>query len=138
MHSYLIHSNQADAERVCADVEARLHERGIGDSKVYAVILALDELLTNIISYGFDDEEDGSIEVVLNFDAERIELVISDNGRPFNPFTVPEPDTGASLDERKIGGLGIHLIKEKIDEYGYEYRDGKNRVTLITLFADKK
>jgi len=94
------------------------------------VNLVFDELLNNIISYGYGDEEEHQIEIVADLTGQRLSISISDDGVPFNPFTMEDPDTTLGLDDRDIGGLGVHLVKNVMDEVSYQRRNNRNNVTL--------
>jgi sigma-B regulation protein RsbU (phosphoserine phosphatase) len=95
------------------------------------VNMVFDELLANVITYAYADEEDHSIEIRVGCSQRQLSISISDDGVPFNPFTREDPDTTLSLDERDIGGLGIHLVKKTMDETLYQRRHNRNIVTLI-------
>jgi anti-sigma regulatory factor (Ser/Thr protein kinase) len=92
--------------------------------------LAVDELLTNIISYGYEDSRVQEIKVRLLLLADRLELEIEDGGRAFNPLTATEPDLRATLEERAVGGLGLYLVRQKMDHLAYRRAAGKNVLTL--------
>ncbi len=93
--------------------------------------LALDELLTNAILYGYEDEKKGlAIRIRVALVEDVIELVIEDDGRPFNPLEAPAPDLGAGLMDRPAGGLGIHLVRSLTDEIEYQRQAGKNILTI--------
>jgi anti-sigma regulatory factor (Ser/Thr protein kinase) len=87
--------------------------------------------LNNIISYGYDDEEIHEIDIEIELRSERLIIILSDDGIPFNPFKKDPPDTMLSVEERMIGGLGIHLVKKLMDEYEYKRQTNKNIITLI-------
>lgn len=91
-----------------------------------SVSVALDELLNNSLAYGSASEV--SIDVELQTD--RLRVTLSDDGRPFNPLDQAAPDTGLSIEERPIGGLGIHLTREVMDEMVYHRRADRNVITL--------
>ena len=93
--------------------------------------MVFDELLANVISYAYSDEDAHSIEVIVNCAENRLTITISDDGMPFNPFTREDPDITLSVEEREIGGLGIMLVKNTMDETGYQRRYNRNIVTLI-------
>jgi len=111
-------------------VVALLERCGADASAVFAANLALEELITNIIKYGYDDAERHVIRVRAEIDFGRFLLRISDDGHPFNPFDQPTPDTSLPIEERPIGGLGIHFVRNLLDEYRHEWRDGRNVVTV--------
>ncbi len=92
--------------------------------------LVFDELLNNTMSYGFDDGQDGVIEIDVEVDADRLVVTIRDNGRPFNPFGAVVPDTTLSVDERQIGGLGVHLVRNVMDEFAYHRQTDRNVIVL--------
>jgi anti-sigma regulatory factor (Ser/Thr protein kinase) len=94
------------------------------------VFLAFDELVTNCIKYGYDDAHDHTIVFVLSFDDHNLNIDVIDDGRPFNPLSAPEPDLSLQLDDRAIGGLGIHLLRKMADHMAYERRDGANRLRI--------
>jgi len=95
------------------------------------VNMVFDELLANVISYAYSDEEAHNIDISISFDNGQLAINITDDGVPFNPFTREDPDTSLSLEDRDIGGLGIHLVKNAMDETLYQRRNNKNTVTLI-------
>ena len=91
-------------------------------------------LFINIASYAYQPDM-GKAKVTIDLPGEvpeRVDVVISftDTGRPFNPLNESPPDLDASLEERQIGGLGIYIVREKMDEVSYEYREGKNILTM--------
>ena len=97
--------------------------------------VALDEVLNNIISYGFEPAERSEILVRLTYGASEIVVEIEDTGRPFDPLQAPPPDLAASLRERKVGGLGIHFVKSLVDEVAYARIAGRNRLRLSKRLA---
>ena len=98
--------------------------------KVYMVNLALDELITNSVTYGFDGVVSPRIEVTVRIDGDALVLTTVDNGRRFDPTAAPSPDVDAPVERRPIGGLGLHIIKTFADRVTYEYENGRNRLTL--------
>ena len=93
--------------------------------------IAIDEIYSNIVSYGYDGES-GEVVVRLETEIQPRVVVISfiDKGRPFNPLGLADPDVTLSAWERKIGGLGIYMVKKSMDDIRYEYREGKNILTI--------
>ena len=92
--------------------------------------LALDDLVNNIISYGYRDDEEHTISVCFTRFEHELMVVVEDDGIPFNPFIGEDVDTTLSLDERDIGGLGIHLVKKLMSSYDHNRKANKNLVTL--------
>ena len=105
--------------------ENRLHE-----DVVFALDLCLEELVTNVIFYGYNDKNEHWIEVTLDLQDNFVHVQIRDDGIPFDPTQSPEPDLDLPLEERKIGGLGIHLVKNYVDSIGYK-RDGSFNITTL-------
>jgi sigma-B regulation protein RsbU (phosphoserine phosphatase) len=89
-----------------------------------------DELLSNIISYAYQDDLEHDIEIKWELSGDRLTMMITDDGIPFNPFGSEAPDTSLSLEERDVGGLGVHLVKSVMDKVSYQRRIDKNVVTL--------
>jgi serine/threonine-protein kinase RsbW len=92
--------------------------------------LALDEAISNIIAYGYDDAEthEIAVHIALTHGALTAELV--DDGRAFDPREAPRPDLAAPLDERPVGGLGIHFIRRLMDEVDYRREGGRNHLVF--------
>jgi serine/threonine-protein kinase RsbW len=93
--------------------------------------IALDELLSNTIDYGFV----GQATVELEAAGDRVTLRMTDDGRPFDPFAVAAPDASLPLEERRSGGLGIHLVRGMMDEVSYQRQAGRNVVVLTKLLS---
>lgn len=116
-------------ERITAAVEDFAERDHWPPDLTFKVNLVLDELSVNVVNYGGEASE---IEVSLVSDSDRVRVEISDDGHPFDPLTdAAEPDLDAPLEERAIGGLGIHLVREMMDELYYSREDGKNRLAMV-------
>src|SRR5262245_5670027 len=92
--------------------------------------VALDEILTNIISYAYADAREHSIVTRFSLGKGKLTVEVEDDGRPFNPLNTPEPDTKQLLEERPIGGLGIHLVRKLMDELEYRRQNDTNILTM--------
>ena len=98
---------------------------------VFHVNLAVEELATNIMSYGHSAGLH-EFEVILKSELDHLTIDIWDDGRPFDPLTeAPEPDLDATLEDRRVGGLGIYFAETLMDEMRYEREDGRNHLTLF-------
>jgi sigma-B regulation protein RsbU (phosphoserine phosphatase) len=86
------------------------------------VNIVFDELLSNTISYAYQDNLAHEIEIKIRFYKEKLIITIMDDGAPYNPFDRTSPDITLGFEDREIGGLGIHLVKLLVDEYSYEYK----------------
>ena len=103
----------------------------------YQVELAIEELVVNIVNYGFDADSAGRVELVLDSGPDALTIEITDNGRPFDPFNeAPPPDLDSNVDERPIGGLGVHFVKTMMDEASYRREGDRNHVTLVKRRGD--
>lgn len=111
------------------EVEAFGAAAGLPETKIYIVNLTLDELIANVVMYGFDGVADPEINVELKLAGGKLVLVLEDNGRPFDPTQDVEPDIDSPLMERQVGGLGRYFVRRLADRISYEHADGRNRVT---------
>lgn len=129
-YSFELKSNLSELDKLCRHVEKFGQKNGLPKKFVFEVNLALDELFTNIISYGFDDDGEHVIKVTITPEDEGLCLCIEDDGRPFNPVEFEAPDIACSVEECKIGGLGIHIIRKLMDDICYERCRNKNILKL--------
>ena len=107
----------------------------ITDKARQQISTVVDELIHNIISYAYDDDKEHDIILVLELAGDRLKMTITDDGKPFNPFDIETPDTSLPLEERKVGGLGIHLVRSIMDRVFYHRRANKNVITLVKHLA---
>lgn len=116
-------------------VKSAAKEAGLEKKASYNLCLAVDEIATNIITHGYDDNGlEGNIYVQTEIDEKSLTVYIEDTAIPFDPKTkeaVTQEDLQKSLEERPIGGLGIHLVYESVDEFIYEYKGDRNRNILV-------
>lgn len=99
-------------------------------SLVLSLNLVLEEALTNIILYGFDDDYQHEIEIILNLEDHKIGVIVVDDGHAYDPTLKEDPDITLSAEDRQVGGLGIFLIKKIMDKVEYQRRDNKNHLIL--------
>jgi serine/threonine-protein kinase RsbW len=111
-----------------ADAAAR---HGADKETAYALRLAVEELCTNTIKYGYAGSEPGDIALDFAADADRFVLTLSDRGKPFDPRNAPRPDLSLSAEERPIGGLGVHLVMSLMDEVSYRSDPGRGNVLTL-------
>ena len=105
-------------------------ENGLSENILFDINLSLDELVTNIIAYGFNDEVDHEISITINKVDNKINIILEDEGIEFNPMDKEEPEFGTALEDREIGGLGIYFVRNKMDKINYERIGGKNILKL--------
>ena len=108
------------------------HECGFSDDVIGKIILAVDEACTNIIKHAYKYSPNGNIHISIKFADTKFEISITDEGLHFNPVMVPEPDIQEYYKQKKVGGLGVFLIKKLMDEVTYHTLTGnKNQVVLV-------
>jgi anti-anti-sigma factor len=126
----VVPNDLAELERVSRDLEEFGREHGLSAADVSAVNLAVDEVLTNIILYAFPQREDHEIGLRACLQGDCLVVEIEDNGRPFDPLSVPEPPLEATLEDRPVGGLGIHIVRRLMDDMSYRRDETHNVLTL--------
>jgi len=128
--SFKLKSNLSELDALCQKLEKFGQSKGLSKKCIFEANLALDELFTNIISYGFDDKNDHTISITISLQNDELVFSIEDDGVPFNPTKVETPDLECTIEECRIGGLGIHLAKNLMDEVCYQRCNDKNILTL--------
>jgi len=114
-------------------VNVFLEPRALPSKLVYAVNLILEEILMNIIKYGYDDGESHEIEVQIEVEQEEVALTVIDDGREFNPLTVPPPDHSKSAMDRLEEGLGLQFVRHMRNAIEYRREEDKN-ILKIWMF----
>ena len=108
-------------------VEHELTERNCPKSAKAQINIAIDEIFGNIAQYAYNPENgDATVRVEVTDDPIEVILTFMDKGKPYNPLEKADPDVTLSAKERKVGGLGIFIVKKSMDEIDYHYEDGKN------------
>ena len=121
-----------EVSRLARALEELAQAEGWPKELAFQITLALEEVEMNIINYAFDKGTPASSQVVLKTEDDRLTITVTDKGKPFNPLEdAPAPDLDASLQERKIGGLGIHLVRSLMDEASYARKGDANCLTLV-------
>ena len=103
---------------------------GFSDKDVYNIQLATDEAASNIIEHAYEKIKDGTLELSCGIREDLITIVLIDHGESFDPSEIPLPDLKADLSNRKIGGLGIFLMRKLMDEVHYEVKAKSNVLTM--------
>lgn len=110
-------------------IGADLEKAGCPPEKQTAAAICAEEIFVNIASYAYAGGE-GMAWVEEELGKRCVSLCFQDEGRQYNPLEREDPDTTLSAEEREIGGLGIFMVKNMTDAVAYEYRDGRNRLTM--------
>lgn len=114
------------------DTAAFLESHQVDPDATFAVDLALEEMVSNVIKHAYKDGNSHQICVRLEVGHDRILLVVEDSGPRFNPLELPEPDLDKPVHQRPIGGLGVFLVRKTVDRMEYE-RLGNRNVLRITV-----
>jgi len=119
-----------DLLRVNSLFESFATQHDISGRLRYHLLVSIEEILTNIIKYGFDEEGVHPIHITFRRVEEQIEMEFEDRGREFNPLEIGDPDLDSPIEDRQLGGLGIHLVKKMVDEAKYR-REGDRNILLL-------
>ena len=130
--SIVLANDLSEVPRVAQRVEEFCRKWQLPARFVGRFNLALDETLTNVISYAFSDGRRHEIEVRIEFRDGVLAASVSDDGDPFDPLTQPPPDLHGPVEDRRIGGLGVHLVRSLTDAVEYRRAGGRNCLTFRT------
>ena len=111
-------------------IDGFCEEKGISMEISMSLNLAIEEAVVNVMNYAYPEGTVGHVDIEVDADKESITFVISDTGKPFDPTKKEDVDITLPAEKRKIGGLGIHLIRRIMDDIDYQYTDKKNILTL--------
>ena len=110
-------------------IETVCEEKGLDMALTMNLNLALEEAVVNVMSYAYPDSQ-GDVKVDIMIDDQKVVSTLTDSGIPFDPTQKGDVDTTLPAEERPIGGLGIHLVKQIMDKVSYQYVDNQNILTL--------
>lgn len=122
-----------DLARIPDLVSQFAEAQGLSEDEVFSINVALDEMLSNIIKYGYTDDAIHEIQIRLSVAGPVLAVEIEDDGQPFDPCAAAPVDVDAPLEERKVGGLGIHIVRKLMSEVGYARVNGRNRLVMKML-----
>ena len=126
-----VETRPEELERIFASVESLAEQEEWPPAFTFKVNLVLEELSLNVINYAYDDGIH-EFDITLISETDALNIEITDGGRPFNPIQDGhKPDTGAAIEDRPIGGLGIHLVREMTDDLQYRREHSKNHSTIV-------
>ncbi|MBT8355546.1 MAG: ATP-binding protein [Desulfofustis sp.] len=97
---------------------------------ILQINLVLDELFTNVVSYGLEEDSSQQVHFSLSYHGNELSIVVSDDGRSFDPTQAPKPELDLPIDDQPVGGLGIFLMRQYTDNIEYRRENEKNIVTL--------
>ena len=131
-----IKASRENFEKVLAFVDERLEELGCTPKAQMQIDIALEEIYVNVSSYAYKDgvnpfkSGEVTIRVEDTEDPKSVAITLTDRGIPFDPLAKEDPDITLSAEERRVGGLGIFMVKKSMDLMKYEYKDGQNILTF--------
>jgi serine/threonine-protein kinase RsbW len=129
-------SDPSELRRLIDFAAGFAHRNAFSDGERARLSIILEELFTNAVNHGFDrDAGLGRIEVALVFDDGRLEIEFSDDGRLFDPLGRPLPDLGGLEGDRRIGGLGLHIVRALVDEARHFRSGGRNHLVLTRVIT---
>lgn len=130
MASITVKAEARELNTVLSFVTGFLEENGVSFKATTQLEIAAEEVFVNIYSYAYQNGE-GEARISIKLESGSIYLSFADRGIAYNPLEHEDPDTSLGVDERKIGGLGIFMIKKSMDDVKYDYLNGENVLTLI-------
>lgn len=131
MKELTIEATPENVDTVVEFVDEQLQKYGCGMKEQMAIEVATDELFSNIARYAYSpDVGCATVRVNVLQDPLSVEITFIDNGRQYDPLAKADPDTTLSVEDRPIGGMGVFIVKKSMDAVNYEYKDGKNILTI--------
>lgn len=128
-------NNAEEAPRIARRVEHFLHEKHIPQSTINKILLCVDELVTNIIAHAYVDDAEHAVSLEVRVFPEHLELELRDDGVAFDPTVQTRPSVIKSIEDREVGGLGIHLVLTIMDKVEYD-REGDYNVLRTVKVID--
>lgn len=128
-----VEANIKNLPGVLAFIDEKLEEAGCSMKTQVQIDVAVEEIFVNIASYAYVLKSgigDALIRVAIRQDPKRVEITFIDSGIPYNPLEKEDPDVTLSVEERRIGGLGIYMVKKSMDGMFYERKGDKNILTI--------
>ena len=133
--SLVLRNDLSELERLAQAVSAWCQKSYVIADVEYQLNLALDEIVSNVIRHGWKDHGEHQLHVRVSCAENELTMEVEDDAAPFNPLEVPAPDISRPLEDRPIGGLGIHLVRQIMDGLEYRRHDGKNLLVMKKRIA---
>ena len=135
MKEVSLKSTLENVEVLTGIIDSELESVGCPTKAIMQVDVAIDEIFSNIVNYGYDCENE---EIVIKYDVDpkdkSISITFVDSGKRYNPLDKDDPNISEDAETRKIGGLGIYIVKKTMDNMVYKYENNKNYLTIIKKF----
>ena len=120
----------AELKKVCAEADQFLQRQKLSPDPVFRIELALEEMVSNVIKYGYDDQEEHDVSIRLEVSDVAVMLMIEDHGHEFNPMLAEKPSLDENISERPVGGVGIHLTRSMAGHMEYQRSGNCNILTV--------
>jgi serine/threonine-protein kinase RsbW len=133
---FTLRNNLSEIEKLANAVMQFGRDNNFSDKAIFEINLALEEVVNNIISYAYRDENEHQIYIHMKLEGQELVLKVEDDGIPFNPLEVIEPDIKKPLEERQPGGLGVFFVRKLIDTLEYRRDKDKNIFTIRKKIKD--
>ena len=130
MLSFSLKSDKSELDTLCQKLKKFGKSLKLSKKCIMEINLALDELFTNIISYGFKDNLEHLVKIQIMRENGTLTLCVEDDGIPFNPLETKEIELPCDIEGCKIGGIALHFVKKLMEQVCYERCEGKNKLTL--------
>lgn len=132
--SISVKNNLSELKKVNHILEVFVKSNNLSSQVLFALNLSIEEILTNVITYGFEDSSEHFILLRLEKGDGLINIKIEDDGKPFNPLDYDDPDPDKPLEDREMGGLGIFLVKNYMDDLQYQREENKNLISMTKRY----
>jgi sigma-B regulation protein RsbU (phosphoserine phosphatase) len=129
-----LNNDIAEIPQLSAFIDSFAEEAGLDFSLTMSLNLAMEEAVVNVMEYAYPEGTVGKVNISASAEGDDVEFVISDSGTAFDPTAKDEVNIDLGVEDRQIGGLGIHLVRNIMDDIKYERKDGKN---ILTLYKNK-
>lgn len=130
-----VRNDLGEIERLAETLRNFCRDQGVDDEACHDLLLAMDEVVSNIIRHGFADRDPHDIRIRLGLEPPELFLEVEDDAPPFNPLQAPEPDVSRPIEERPLGGLGIHLVRQLMQKVEYRREEGRNILRMTRLLS---
>ncbi|MBS1817289.1 MAG: ATP-binding protein [Acidobacteria bacterium] len=128
--AFSLRNDRGEIARMFSLLEPFCRAHGISDDDLFNIRLVLDEAVINVIVHGYDDTAEHLIDVVLRLDGGTLHIQIRDDGVPYNPLDAPTPRFDVPIEQRRIGGLGVHIVKSLARDVRYRREGNRNHLDI--------
>jgi serine/threonine-protein kinase RsbW len=132
-----IKNQMAELEKVSQFIDEIGEELGLSMELIMNLNLVMEEMVVNVISYAYPEGTDAEIELLAKSDANELTLVLSDQGKEFDPTKKKDSDMSVNPAERELGGMGIYIVKNLMNKVTYQRLEGRNLLTMTKSINDQ-